>query len=272
MRDALEYYLGFMDRIDGWFDPEAARIIYILNEIQKRTGISGNIFEIGVHHGRMTMLLALLAADGQELRVCDIFRRQELNESASGSGSLDIFMSNWRKYVNIPAPKIYEMPSSELSAREIGSNYRIFAIDGGHTADETYGDLSLAAGSIIPEGIIIIDDYFDQNFPGVSEGVNKFLSKNGDFLPLAMFFNKMAIVRRDSHHFYRKELLHNLNSDGYLIEEPVFYSARALSISRITKNQRLIKKMIRPLKSLTGDSLKGGRLHRIYKNIIRPRG
>jgi hypothetical protein len=48
----LAYYWKNSYKIDGGFDLKATRIIAMLDDSQKTSGITGNIFEIGVHHGK----------------------------------------------------------------------------------------------------------------------------------------------------------------------------------------------------------------------------
>jgi hypothetical protein len=276
MKNEFEYYLGFADKIEGWFEPEAAEVIFLFDRIQKEEEIGGDIFEIGVHHGKMSLCLGLLLADEEKLSVCDIFARQEYNISESGYGSKSIFLGNWRKYMDGAAePEIFEKPSEELGISEIGSNYRIFSIDGGHSAAETYADLSLADNVIIDHGIIIIDDYFDQSFPGVSEGVNKYLLNYASLQPLAIFFNKMMLVKKGSYDFYREALygysFYNiLNSRGYMISERDFYGVPAMTIRRYSPAQLFLKRSAAGVKKVFGDSLRGSRLHMYYKKLIKP--
>jgi hypothetical protein len=52
---------------------------------------------------------------------------------------------------------------------------RLFSIDGSHTAEATWGDMVTAGMSIQEGGVIIVDDYFAEGWPGVSEGVQRFM-------------------------------------------------------------------------------------------------
>ena len=77
-----------VNKIQGWFSFEAAMFFAMLNEIQLQNQVQGNIFEIGVHHGRSTLFLAgMLDNPDENLQVCDLFRNQDLNVTCSGKGN-----------------------------------------------------------------------------------------------------------------------------------------------------------------------------------------
>jgi hypothetical protein len=67
----------------------------------------------------------------------------------------------------------------------------LFSVDGGHTAEATFNDISLAAASIPEGGIMILDDYFNSAWPGVSEGTCRYMAAQmGTLQPDAIGFNK----------------------------------------------------------------------------------
>ena len=44
---------------------------------------------------------------------------------------------------------------------------RLFSVDGGHTAELARHDMLTADGAIGEQGIIILDDFFNEAWPGV---------------------------------------------------------------------------------------------------------
>jgi hypothetical protein len=102
---------------------------------------------------------------------------------------------------------MFEKLSSKLSPEDVTTNCRFFHIDGGHNPEEALGDLELAAASIIPEGVIVVDDAFHPAWPGVTEGVFRFFTKyQGEFVPLIIGFNKLVITRSHGRSLYSKYL------------------------------------------------------------------
>ena len=209
-------YIKISKKIDGWFDIDAARIFYFLNSAQKKENILGNIFEIGVHHGKSALLLGMfIDSDKNKLIVNDIFDQQEHNVSKSGLGSEQIFRKHFKKFFKTEdGLKIIIKPSNKLTVDDTTTDCVFFSIDGGHSSEETYNDLVTAKSAISDKGIIAIDDYFNSGFPGVSEGVCRFLIENEDIVPWIYCFNKMILIKKDALETY-KNILQRNNFDQF---------------------------------------------------------
>lgn len=209
--EKLDQYLKTQSQIEGWFQPGAAQIFALIDHIQKASGIKGNIFEIGVHHGRSTVLLGMMTSptEAETLGICDLFDRQEQNITGSGKGNKNIFIENFISYCGgLDLLTIHEKSSKELTLNDIGNHYRFFHIDGGHSADETYSDLHLASQAIEQNGVIVVDDYFNQQWPGVSEGVCRFLTENlNKLVPLVVGYNKLLLCNHSKQNWYQERLM-----------------------------------------------------------------
>src|SRR5689334_12481645 len=116
--------------VDGWFSFEAAMLIAILDEFQKENKIAGNIFEIGVHHGKSSIFFSNLLTESENLHICDLFGLLG-NASHSGDGNKEIFTRNMATFGLKQPAAIHTCLSSELTKDKIGSNYRMFHVDGG---------------------------------------------------------------------------------------------------------------------------------------------
>jgi hypothetical protein len=206
-RNKLNYYLFGMNFIEGWFTKEAAQIFLCIDYMQKKEGIAGNLFEIGAHHGRSSIMLALMADPVKEsLGLCDLFSKQEYNISDSGKGDKKILINNLSSYFDeINFVKIYEKQSKELTTQEC-KNCRFFHIDGGHSVDETYNDLSIAADSITETGVVAIDDFCNIVYPEVIEGVYRFLNNRKSLAPFALAFNKLFLCSPKRQSWYLERL------------------------------------------------------------------
>jgi hypothetical protein len=182
--------------IDGWFSPQAASLFALLDEAQKRAGIAGHLFEIGVHHGRSAVLLISLARPDERFGACDIFGSQEANVSRSGSGDRAIFEANVTRVVpQFDRLDVFETLSSALRAHELSRPVRFFHVDGGHLAEEALSDLRLAASVLHDRGVIAVDDPWRIEWPGVTEGILAFLDEHDDFRPVVLGFNKLVLCR-----------------------------------------------------------------------------
>jgi hypothetical protein len=194
-------YVQNMDGVHGWLMPEAARCIVCLHDAQRRNGVRGGVAEIGVHHGKLFILLCLLRNEGEIAVGYDLFGQQDQNVDRSGKGSLEVLRDHFRDMnVGTSHVKLITANSLELTGARVVSDsespIRLFSIDGGHTADITRNDLSIAAEAIADDGVIILDDFFNEAWPGVSTGTAQFLRDNPKVIvPFAILGNKVFFAR-----------------------------------------------------------------------------
>jgi hypothetical protein len=72
----------------------------------------------------------------------------------------------------------------------------LFSIDGGHTAEIAHNDLSIAAESIGADGVILLDDFFNEWWPGVATGTSQFLRDSpSTIIPFAIVGNKVFFAK-----------------------------------------------------------------------------
>lgn len=197
---ALQAYVQHGHRaVGGWLDPSAIDIIATISRQQTKIGVSGGIAEIGIHHGRLFILLHLLRQGSERSAAYDLFEMQEENVDASGLGDKSIFLENLRKHgCDVERIVVKSRNSLDMTADEVRTDagaVRLFSVDGGHTADITASDLALAEASLCPGGIVILDDYFNEAWPGVSEGAARYLAPGASQLvPVAIGGNKFMFT------------------------------------------------------------------------------
>lgn len=208
--------------VEGWLSLEAALLFGWIDDIQRKAGIVGDIFEIGVHHGKSAVVLGAMTNPQREvLAICDLFGQQGQNTSGSGSGKRELFEENMRRFVSSTLPlRIFPMLSTDLSVREIGTNYRFFHIDGGHNCDEALNDLKLASLATRSDGVIVLDDPFRPEWPGVSEAICRFLADSNKDRAVLVAFNKLIIVKEASVSLYTREFDHVGEREKYNIVYP----------------------------------------------------
>jgi hypothetical protein len=73
---------------------ESARLVKATSDAQVIAGTRGSVGEVGVHHGRLFILLYLLAEPDERAFAIDIFDEQHLNEDHSGQGDRKVFEEN----------------------------------------------------------------------------------------------------------------------------------------------------------------------------------
>jgi hypothetical protein len=214
--------------LDGWLSPGAIYLFALIDSVQKRQGIHGNLFEIGVHHGKSALVLASMSRPSDKLGVCDIFSAQSLNVSASGKGDRDIFLKNFRRvFPDDSFLSVYEKLSSALTPAEI-TLCRFLHVDGGHSSAEAFADLELCAQCLAPGGIIAVDDAFHPTWPGVTDAILRFLARHPNMAPLVVGFNKMLLVESKWRDLYARAFDDRSDYRRYIPREP--YSLKIVEL------------------------------------------
>ena len=214
MTDPLRRYAskGHL-RVQGWLSDTAIALLLELARIQRDRGIHGPVCEIGVHHGRLFILLHHLTAADERSVGWDLFEQQDQNIDRSGKGDRQQLLANLRRHhADMSRIAIHTANSLELGPADVqqacGTAPRMFSVDGGHTAEITASDLRLAAETIHDEGVIVLDDFFNEPWPGVAEGTCRYMAAPAvPLFPVAIAGNKFVFTRRrEMAAVYRQEL------------------------------------------------------------------
>ncbi len=135
----LGYIHGPMRRVDGWFTRLDAEITATIARHQADLKLTGSVGEIGVHHGRMFVVLALAMKEGERAFAIDIFGDQHLNQDRSGHGDETVFRGNLVRHGIDVESRVAIIRGSSLNVdwtdveAQVGARARLFSIDGGHT-------------------------------------------------------------------------------------------------------------------------------------------
>ncbi len=228
-RDPLEAYLaGGYRRVAGFLSGGAVTLITAVASKQVDLGVQGGVCEVGVHQGRTFILLHLLTRPTELAVAIDVFERQDLNTDGSGRGVRDLFERNCERHgCDLDRVRILSADSLTLSGNDLraaaGGPLRLVHIDGGHTARLAAHDMAAAAAALAPGGVIIVDDYFHEQWPGVSDGIRAFLAANpgAGLVPFAIGGNKVLFCGRAFAPAYRAALA-SLRVSGYAKETVMF--------------------------------------------------
>lgn len=202
--------------VEGWLSSYTLPLVYFIDQFQQINKVRGGVVEIGVYHGRFFIALCLLLRKGEKALAIDVFEEQEFNLDGAGVGDYGIFFANLQRelgeLINI---QICKFDSLKLDSRTIihgldGGRSRLFSIDGCHTAKHTENDLLLASESIVSGGIIILDDFENNAWPGVQEGTKIFFRKKRNVVPIVIAYNKLYLTTaefRDAYQAYFSEIV-----------------------------------------------------------------
>ena len=205
--DKLTRYLRHGHRVHGWLDRYSAILIADLCRFQSGQRIFGSLAEIGVHMGRLFLLLHLAKLPDEKSLAIDVFDDQHLNIDKSGYGSRKRFLSNATRWCGNHDFEIIQKSSLDLSVCEILDRIgrcRIISIDGGHSEECVMNDLRLAEGALLDEGVVVLDDFFHQSWPGVASGASRhMIDSNMALRPFGITPNKLYLAKSSCHDLYR---------------------------------------------------------------------
>ncbi|MXU65012.1 class I SAM-dependent methyltransferase [Oceanomicrobium pacificus] len=253
MTDSLSDYISRdLRKVDGWLTAFDARLIVEILNWQLANGVVGCLGEIGVHHGKLLILLQLAARADESVFGVDLFENQSENVDRSGRGDRDALMRNADRFGSgSEALVIMKRNSLKLEWPEIEkatqSDCRFFSVDGGHTTEITKNDLMIADQSLASEGVICLDDYFNKSFPEVSIGLCQFMS-DANLAPFGISENKVFLCRPELQKAYSdclrgavREAEHASDVDFFGYATPVLQKPR-VAYERI-KTSRLARQL-----------------------------
>ena len=169
-------------------------MLRVVRDVQDVAGVSGSVAEIGVHHGRLFIGLQLLVPAGTPAVAIDLFENQAENTDGSGRGDRDRFESNVRRWGDWASARVRAVNSQSVSVADLtgwaDGPVRLFSVDGGHTADVVASDLRLAEGCLAAGGVVVVDDVFNPEWPGVVDGTLTHLKAGSRLVPFAVAFDK----------------------------------------------------------------------------------
>jgi len=227
MSAELERYISHGHHtVDGWLSDVAIELIVLLAHVQQHElSIHGPVCEIGVHHGRFLILLALLQARDAKVGAWDLFSQQDQNVDLSGSGDRALFEKNVARHIG-PLDERYliqEVNSLELTAERVCEQLDgrpvLFSIDGGHTKSVVLHDLEVACHSVASGGIVILDDYMHPVWPEVTEALHTYLPKDDSVLPICSGGGKLFLVKDPQVHFRERLVAAVLRHYGFNREQ-----------------------------------------------------
>src|SRR5204862_3822534 len=180
-------------------------------------------------------LLSLLRRPGERAVALDLFEDQDRNVDRSGQGDRERLLANLAKHHRDAGDvAVHQADSRELSGPALvelaGGPPRIVSIDGGHTADLTAHDLTTAADALVDGGVIVLDDCFNEVFPAVAEGAQRFLRERSDIRAAGAGGNKTFLCRQDHVEGYRRALQQRADDLHLYSQEHEFLGQPFLSV------------------------------------------
>ncbi|MFG2807281.1 class I SAM-dependent methyltransferase [Streptomyces massasporeus] len=171
---ATDKHPGELADVPGWFPPLDQMLFTWFLEQQKTAGIKGDLLELGVYMGKSAILLGHHLQDGELFTVCDLFEGDapdEANKAESSQSYASLTQQAFeRNYLSFhdALPTVITGPSSLVDEKVAPDTCRFIHIDASHLYEHVYGDIGAAHDILLPEGVVVLDDFRSEHTPGVS--------------------------------------------------------------------------------------------------------
>ena len=198
------------NKLDGWFSRISRAIFDSILSLQDKNDILGNCFEIGVWKGKSAIEIAKFLRENERLLLIDPLLDKNKEEIFN---NLKDITGKDKKCL-----QIYSGYSEEFDyyseAREYLKKTRFIHIDGCHVGENVYNDLVLAEKLLSKNGVIVIDDFFNDEYPQITEATYKYLFNNEYSLRLFLAgANKAYLCRPNSYTFYNNFCMESLQKE-----------------------------------------------------------
>ena len=189
---ALERYVAnSMETVQGYLTSLDARLIAVLLSYQDANNIYGSLCEIGVHHGRLFLMLALARRSGEKALAIDLFEDDAINSNTRHAGRDRALMTNARRLgINLSEEETFKTSSLDVEPNDIlartNGPIRFFSVDGCHLYKPVENDLKLAESTLSEDGIIAVDDFFNKDWADASFATYDLLRRTDRIVPFAI--------------------------------------------------------------------------------------
>jgi hypothetical protein len=234
----LAYLENGFSQVHGWCQSPTVKVLAELSSLQEEAGVFGASGEIGVHHGKLFIALHLLRSPGTRSLAIDLFADQELNLDRSGSGDSSHLRRNLEAWCPDPdAADPMARDSLDLGDEDVLAilqrygRFRWFSVDGGHTPSHTVNDMRLAQRLTASGGIVILDDYHNQDWPGVHEGFARlYLLDTPKVAPFLCGFGKLYLTTHGHHQRFFEGSWGRMHAAGHKVKIVEMYGHDVLSV------------------------------------------
>jgi len=204
MLERFRHWQSITSNTPGFFQMESAAVWDVLLSFQDHAGITGELAEVGVYHGKSASLAAVHARSDETLLLCDL---------AFPEGARALIAS-------IKADGVVYLSGS--SARLVGTatfhqyarRCRWVHIDGEHSGQAVTHDLALADQWLTDAGVISCDDFMNPAYPQITAAIFHYLDQHK--YELSMFlcgYNKCYLARPRATHSYLALIAHDLHRE-----------------------------------------------------------
>lgn len=162
----------------GWTGDKKLSVLYDLAKETRK--LEGDILEIGSAWGRSLVLLGY-ASSKQIWSIDPHTGGRAYIERGEVQDSFEIFKANVAKNKLDGRVKILKHTTNEVIEKKLlpdSLNISMVFIDGLHTARGVEIDFGLAFDHLVPGGIMVFDDYFEETIPDYTEMLDVLVNRH----------------------------------------------------------------------------------------------
>lgn len=198
----LTFYKNVVDKnVAGYFYPVDIVMMHIVLKYCQEN-IKGDICEIGIAEGKSAISFSNFKEETDNLYLYDIFSEENVK-------TVEKNLKTFGRYDNL---EIRLQDTTKLTSEDIqfANKLRVLHIDGCHEYEAVMSDLKVFSPFVHDDGIIMLDDYNDYEFPGVNAAAIEFcLSKDNhrNWRVFAIGDNKAYMCLKDKQEFYQTKII-----------------------------------------------------------------
>jgi hypothetical protein len=193
-----EFRQQFSD-VEGFYWPQSEAVWSFLLTSQNSCDIAGNFLEIGVFRGRSAHLVSQFLSPDEICILVDVNDISAVGDRMAQYGR---------------SPTIVQCPSDQLNrskATQYRGSCRLIHVDGDHSGHAVLTDLDTAKEYIGPRGMIVVDDYYNAQYPQITAATYRWLDVNPEYRTVLCGFNKGYLVHARDYDLYESLIRHHLS-------------------------------------------------------------
>lgn len=166
-------------RCQGWTGRNKLSVLFDLAD--RTNHLEGDILEIGSAWGRSTTLLGY-ASDKEIWSIDPHTGGRAFIERGELQNSFNIFKTNLSSNGLDKRVRILKHTTADVIEKKLLPHAKTFSlafIDGLHTAEGVRTDFDLSFERLVPSGVMVLDDYYEDSVPDYTSMIDQLVRMNG---------------------------------------------------------------------------------------------
>jgi hypothetical protein len=235
VRQVRDYQKRDIARIEGYLTPRDAMYLAFVDDVQRANNISGDLLDIGVWRGRVTLLLANMARSNEKVFAVDLFDLRDPSHKQYNDPA--VFQNNLLELGlvdKVQTIRAHTVTDRSAIVKAIGdSRPRFIYIDGGHDYDTCRNDVALALDIVSSQGVVVCNDYLSLLHPAVTEAVvDEVKSRSDAFCAFMIDSKRLWLCPANMYKLYYAETASMFTN---ATRSPRIFGRRARLVLRDTK-------------------------------------